>query len=48
VAITVSGSGVQSPAKPEGNSAVPMAGAAGFAAKLALGLAVGGALLAAF
>ncbi|RCV35542.1 hypothetical protein SETIT_7G248100v2 [Setaria italica] len=50
VAITVTGSSVRSPAKPEGNSAAaPVAGAAGVAVKLALGLlGVGGALLAAF
>ncbi|CAN6250246.1 unnamed protein product [Urochloa humidicola] len=55
VAITVSdggGASPQSPAaptpKPKGNSAAPMAGAAELAVKLALGLGVGGALLAAF
>ncbi|KAG2574955.1 blue copper protein-like [Panicum virgatum] len=48
VAITVSGASSQTPATPaapKGNSAAPMAGAAGIAAKLALGLGVGGALL---
>ncbi|RLM74344.1 hypothetical protein C2845_PM15G22930 [Panicum miliaceum] len=48
VAITVSGASSQSPAAPKGNSAAPMAGAAGVAAKLALGLGLGAALLAAF
>ena len=52
MAITVSGASSQSPATPtpttKGNSAAPMAGATGVAAKLALGLGVGGALLAAF
>ncbi|CAL5070158.1 unnamed protein product [Urochloa decumbens] len=52
VAITVSDGGAssQSPPAPtpKGNSAAPMAGAAELAAKLALGLCVGGALLAAF
>ena len=48
VAITVSGASSQTPATPaapKGNSAAPMAGATGVAAKLALGLGVGGALL---
>jgi hypothetical protein len=47
VAITVSdGASSQSPATPKGNAAAT--GAVGLAAKLALGLGVGGALLAAF
>uniref|UniRef100_A0A0A9B335 Phytocyanin domain-containing protein n=1 Tax=Arundo donax TaxID=35708 RepID=A0A0A9B335_ARUDO len=48
VAITVADSSAPATPTPKGNAAAPMAGAAGLAVKLVLGLGVGGALLAAF